>query len=263
MKCSNCGQQIPDESQFCEHCGEPVVADMENIDQEDEQQELFEVKNEGAALGGQEPVQLSPGVTRGTDGVIRWAYDMNMWKNPTILITVWKVLMLAALAPALLVSALAIGDGVVEALGAFVKVALYTAGIVTGLMVIAYPIVAIANGGKYCVVFEMDSFGVKHIQMQKQYERSQVLSMLTVLAGVAGGNIQATASGLLAGSKQSSYSKFSKVKSVVVHAKRNVIYVNENLEHNQVYASREDFEAVLEHILGKCKKAKVTYKSTL
>lgn len=208
-------------------------------------------------------MQLSPGVTRGADGVIRWTYDMNMWKNPTILITVWKVLMLAALAPALLVSLLAIGDGVAEAIGLFAKVALYTAGIVTGLMVIAYPIVAIVNGGKYCVVFEMDSFGVKHIQMQKQFERSQVLSMLTVLAGAAGGNIQATGAGLLAGSKQSSYSKFAKVRSVVVHAKRNVIYVNENLEHNQVYASREDFEAVLEHILGKCKKAKVTYKSTL
>jgi len=263
MKCSSCGHQIPDESQFCEYCGAPVGAVPEDVEEIQEEQDLVEADEEDAAPGSQQPMQISSGVTRGADGVIRWAYDMNMWKNPTILITVWKVLMLATMAPALLVSALAIGDGVAEAFGAFVKVVLYTGGIVTGLMVIAYPIVAIVNGGKYCVVFEMDNFGVKHIQMQKQFERSQVLSMLTVLAGAASGNIQATASGLLAGSKQSSYSKFAKVKSVVVHAKRNVIYVNENMEHNQVYASREDFEAVLEHILGKCKKAKVTYKSTL
>lgn len=261
MKCNNCGQQIPDESQFCEYCGEPVAESLQSLEAPEELQEMPGEDKPAMAINVQQMVQFSPGVMKGTDGILRWAYDMNMWKNPTILITVWKVLMLAAMAPALLVSLLAIGDGVVEALGAFVKVVMYTAGIVTGLMVIAYPIVAIVNGGRYCVVFEMDNFGVKHIQMQKQFERSQVLSMLTVLAGAAAGNLQATGAGLLAGSKQSSYSKFAKVKSVVVHAKRNVIYVNENLEHNQVYAAREDFDAVLEHILGHCKKAKVTYKS--
>lgn len=84
--------------------------------------------------------------------------------------------------------------------------------------------------------------------------------MITVLAGVIAGNVQATAAGMLAGSKQSSLSSFAKVKTIVVHEKRHVIYVNENLSRNQVYAEPADFGFVTEHIISHCKKAKVTYK---
>ena len=134
------------------------------------------------------------------------------------------------------------------------------AGIVTGLMLLAYPFVAIMNGGKYCVIFEMDDKSVKHIQMQKQFQKSQVLSMVVVLAGVMTGNIQATAAGMLAGSKQSSISSFEKVKSITVNEKRHVIYVNEKLSRNQIYADPEDFLFVRDFIINRCKKAKVTYK---
>ncbi len=42
--------------------------------------------------------RVSPGVLSGEDGVLRWVYEMNMWKNPTLVITIWKVLLLCAMA---------------------------------------------------------------------------------------------------------------------------------------------------------------------
>lgn len=200
--------------------------------------------------------RVSPGVMAGSDGVLRWVYEMDMWKNPTLIVTVWKVFLLAAMAPALLVMILGIveGEGIGSALFAFLEVGGITAGIVTGLMLLAYPVVAWMNGGKYCVIFEMDEAGVNHIQMARQFDRNRVLAMVTVLAGVAAGNVQTAGAGLLAGSRRSLYTDFRKVKRVVVNEARSVIYVNENLTRNQVYAEPADFAWIRDHILRRVPK---------
>lgn len=224
MNCRKCGKAMPAGNLFCENCGERT------------------------------------GMSPDENGVMSWIYEMNMWKNPTLVITIWKVLLLAAAFPAVLVFFLGVGDGFTAAAVSFLKVGGMIAAIVTGLMLIAYPIVAIINGGKYCVVFKMDEQGVNHIQMQKQFKKSQVLAMIGVVAGALTGNIQATASGLLAGSKQSTYSQFKKVKKVQVRKKRHVIYVNEAMVHNQIYAEPEIFDQVTAYIIEHAKKAKITYK---
>ncbi len=244
MICPQCGQKSPEDSRFCEHCGAPFgekLPTMQVIHQPPDR-------------------QVSPGVIMGGDGVLRWVYEMNMWKNPTLVITIWKVLLLAALVPALLIFLLTLEDGIGSAFVAFVTTMGIVAFIVTGLMLLAYPLVAIINGGIYCVMFEMDDTCVKHIQMQQQFKKSQVLALIVSLAGVMTGNIQATAAGMLAGSKQSSVSHFEKVKTITVNEKRNVIYVNEQLEHNQVYADSADFAFVRDSIISRCKKAKVKYQ---
>lgn len=208
--------------------------------------------------------KVTPNILKGTDGVLRWVYEMSMWRNPTLIITIWKVILIGALAPALLIFFLSLGDGdgFLAALWTATKILGLVALIVTALLwLVAYPLVALLNGGSYCVVFEMDDTGVKHIQMQKQFEKNQVLQMVTVLAGLAAGNAQVMGAGLLAGSKQSTVSQFAAVKSVVVHQKRHVIYVNENLSYNQIYASSADFDFVCDYIVSRCKKAKVSYKS--
>lgn len=219
------------------------------------------------AIGDQQAGhKVTPNILKGTDGVLRWVYEMSMWRNPTLIITIWKVILIGALAPALLVFFLSLGDGdgFLAALWTATKILGLVALIVTALLwLVAYPLVALLNGGSYCVVFEMADTGVKHIQMQKQFEKSQVLQMVTVLAGLAAGNAQVMGAGLLAGSKQSTVSEFAQVKSVIVHQKRHVIYVNENLSYNQVYADPADFDFVCDYILSRCKKAKVSYKSSV
>ena len=244
MICKKCGRVSPKGSRFCENCGAAFEVELPKVD----------------VVKQQSDQQVSPGVVMGKDGVMRWVYEMNMWKNPTLVITIWKVLLLAALAPALLVFFLNLGDGIGSAFLAFFKVIAIIVGIVTVLMLVAYPLVAIMNGGKYCVMFEMDDKSVKHIQMQQQFKKSQILAMIVSLAGMMTGNAQTAGAGLLAGSKQSTLSRFEKVKSITVNEKRHVIYVNENLTKNQVYADPVDFTFIRDAIISHCKKAKVPYK---
>jgi hypothetical protein len=204
--------------------------------------------------------RVSPGVMAGDDGVLRWVYEMNMWKNPTLVITIGKVFLLAAMFPALLVLILGIVEG--EGLGAafllFFKVGGIVIGIMAGLLLLAYPLVAWLNGGKYCVVFEMDERGVNHIQMARQFDRNRTMAMVTALAGALAGNAQTAGAGLLAASRKNLYSDFGKVRRVVVNESRSVIYLNEALNRNQVYAAPADFAFVRDHILRHVPKAQIT-----
>lgn len=197
----------------------------------------------------------SPGVTLGHDGVLRWVYELDMWKNPTLLITIWKVLLLAALMPALLVAVLRVadGDGWVIAAGTFVQVAGLVLAVVTALMLLAYPLVAVLNGGRYCVIFEMDETGIRHIHMQRQFRRNQVVALITVIAGAASGSAQTAGAGLLAGSRRSLYTAFRDVRKVHAISKRNVIHLAAKLKRNQVYAEPADFAFVLGYIEARCK----------
>ena len=243
MICIKCGREHSEDCLICENCGSPVNEELpqkEAVDQPSNQ-------------------QAYPGFLMGSDGILRWVYEMNMWKNPNLVITIWKVLLLSALAPALLMFFLTLSDGLGAAILVFLKIMGIVAGILTGLLLLAYPFVAMIHGGKYCVMFEMDDNSVKHIQMQKQFKKSQLLSIVVVLAGLMAGNIPATAAGILAGSKQCSLSRFEKVKSIMVNEKRHVIYVNEKLSHNHVYAGPADFAFVSNSLIRRCKKAKVTY----
>ena len=201
-------------------------------------------------------------MTAGNDGVLRWVYEMNMWKNPTLVVTIGKVFLLAAMAPALLVLILGIveGEGVAESFLMFLEVGGIVIGIVAGLLLLAYPLVAWLNGGKYCVVFEMDERGVNHVQMARQFDRNRTLAMVTVLAGALAGNAHTAEAGLLAASRKNLYSDFGKVRRVVVNEARSVIYLNEALNRNQVYAAPADFAFVRDHILRHVPKARVTRK---
>ncbi len=244
MTCQQCGVDIPEDHLLCDTCASAMEIDAPNTE----------------ADGISSSAQVSPGLIMGKDGMLRWVYELNMWKNPTLVITIWKVLLLSALVPALLVFFLSLGDGFGAAILTFLKILSIVAGIVTVLMLIAYPIIALMNGGKYCVLFEMDDTQVKHIQMHKQFQKNQLLSMVVILAGLMAGNIQATAAGILAGSKQSLICRFEKVKSIAVNEKRHVIYVNEKLNHNQIYVDSTNFAFVSNFIISRCENAKVTFK---
>lgn len=258
MKCQACGMRIEDQSQYCEHCGMKVIKDSSEspIEPIIEDEGLL-----GSSTKGHHALDLPQDIHLGQDGRYRWTYEMNMWKNPTLVLSLFKILMAVAMVPALLLFFLTlVEEGMGQALSVFVQVTGLVALILSGLLVIAYPIISIINGGVYSVVFEMDDQHIKHIQMQKQYKKNQVLAWLTVLAGLSAGSPQVAGAGLLAGSKQSSTSHFSKVKHLIIHKKRHVIYVNEALERNQIYAPKEAFEFVENHLVTHCKRAKVTIK---
>jgi hypothetical protein len=236
MICAQCGRENTEPVDVCEHCGAPV----------------------GEALPG----GPAPGLVLSADGIIRWVYELNMWKNPTLALTIWKSVLLAAGVPALLMFFLSLSDGAgfEHAFLLFVQVYGGVAGVLTGLLLLAYPLVALVHGGKYCVVFEMNDTGVRHIQMRRQFKKSQVLAVIVTLAGAASGSLQTAGAGMLAGSHQSLHSRFEKVKSIVVNEKRQVLYVDEALSRNQVYAEPDAFAFVCDFVITRCKNAKVTYR---
>jgi hypothetical protein len=202
----------------------------------------------------------SPGVYLSEDGVMRWTYEMSMWKNPTVFISIWKVLLLAALAPSMLNFYIGLEEGIGAALLTGIKIYGITAAIITGLILLAYPLVALIFGGKYSVLFEMDDQCIKHIQMQKQFRKSQVLALITTLTGVATGNVQTASAGILAGSKQITVSQFTKVKKIIVNERWQVIFVNEAFSRNQIYADPADFGFIKETLINRCPNAVVIYK---
>ena len=189
------------------------------------------------------------------DGVYRWIYEFPMVKNPTILITVWKVLLVSCAICLVLVGVpLLFTDGLESLLGlgkGFGAALL----VLLPLSILGYLLVAAAYGGKYMVLFEMDETKVRHIQMEKQVKKAQAMGWLTAMAGLAAGSLSAAGSGLLASSKSVSTSVFADVKQVKADRAMHVIRVNQLLEHNQVYANGADFDFVLNYILDRVPEA--------
>ncbi len=273
MYCESCGKSIDDDSKFCEHCGNKVEEEMHDDRKTEETQETAEKEieliqeeaefDETTLVKKIENVQKSPleqetriseNITRSSRGSYKWMYEFSLWKNPAVLITVFKVLLIALMVPAFLMFFLTLGEGIGEAFKLLLSMLGIGAVLMTVLMIAGYVMLSLAYGGKYYVLFEMDKKGINHIQLDKQHKKAQALGFLTALSGLSTGNISAAGAGLLGASKKSLYTNFKKVKSVKFYPKRNTIYLNEAFNKNQIYASKEDYFFVKEFILENCPK---------
>jgi len=204
--------------------------------------------------------QVSEHIWRGPDGVYRWTYEVEMLKNPTILITVWKVLGIsfgAVYGFVVLVSLLTDSMYGWEGFWDLTRGFLILAGVFLVISVIAYLIVAGMYGWKYVVHFELSETGVVHITDGMQAKKAETLGQLTMLAGALAKNRGAVSAGRLSAGRTTSTSEFSKVRTVKVRPRRHVIHVNMLLDRNQVYAAEEDFGFVRDYIVTRCVNAKV------
>lgn len=193
------------------------------------------------------------------DGVYRWVYELNMLRNPVILITVFKVLGISALA----VCAFVLGVDLIEdgritlpASGEWKVLLLIVLGLIA-LIVISYLILTAIYGWKYIVLFEMDEEKVVHIQMPKQYEKALALGWLTAMAGLAARSITTAGAGVLSAAKDTSTSRFEDVRTVKGVRSFHTIKVSQRLEQNQVYAAPEDYDFVWSYITERCVNAKI------
>ena len=189
------------------------------------------------------------------DGVYRWVYEFPMLKNPAILFTVWRVLLMSCAICLLLVGVPLLFTEGLDGLLGLPKGICAAAFILLVLSVVAYVILAAIFGWKYMVLFEMDDEKVVHIQMKKEVEKAEALGWLTFMAGLAAGSLTTAGSGLLAAAKSTSTSVFADVKEVKANRARHVIYVNQLLDHNQIYAEDADFDFVLQFIQERVKGA--------
>lgn len=248
MTCENCGTELVDNTAFCENCGANVKE--QDITEAQANREPVESKQDPAPAG----IQVSSNIIRDSNGVMRWIYEFSLWKNPTVLFTIWKVLLIASGFVGMLLFFVTLGEDLPEALRVGLMVFGISAGIITALMLITYPVFCLINGGKYCVLFEMDQKGIKHEQLDKQFEKAKALGLLTAFVGGVSGNLTTAGSGLISAARKSRYTTFSKVRRVTIREKRNVIYIGEALEQNQVYAEAEDFSFICDYILEHCSK---------
>ena len=120
--------------------------------------------------------------------------------------------------------------------------------ILFGLSIVGYSILACIYGWKYCVLFEMNETGIRHIHMEKQYKKAQALAWLTAMAGAAAGKPGTAGTGLLAATKNEQATEFSKVKRLRSFRTFHTIKLDSLLTHNQIYAQPEDYDFVLDYI---------------
>lgn len=192
---------------------------------------------------------MSENIKKGDDGTYRWVYEFDMLKNPIILLTVLKIFFLVLAGMWVVFGLFRIGnDGFIGAFAAQTKELLIPAAILFGLSIAAYIILACIYGWKYCVLFEMNETGIRHIQMEKQYKKAQALGWLTTMAGAVAGKPGIAGTGLLAATKNEQATEFSKVKRMRSFKAFHTIKLDGLLNHNQIYAEPEDFNFVLEYI---------------
>jgi hypothetical protein len=162
------------------------------------------------------------------DGKYRWIHEMNMFKNPSILFDVWKVLGITMLIVIVIVGFILVisGDLDVDGMLGMGKAMLITAAIMAVLSIIGYLVYALIAGGKYIVLFTLDEKEVVHQQMPRSAKKGQIIGDLAILAGLATGRIGTIGTGMLAKSRTSMTTTLSDVKRLMPCPRMNMITVN-------------------------------------
>lgn len=192
------------------------------------------------------------------DGKYRWIHEVNMFKNPSILFDVWKVLGITMLIVIVIVGFILVisGDLDVDGMLGMGKAMLITAAIMAVLSIIGYLVYALIAGGKYIVLFTLDEKEVVHQQMPHSAKKGQIIGDLAILAGLATGRIGTIGTGMLAKSRTSMTTTLSDVKRLTPCPRMNMIKVNETLSKNRVYVCKEDFFLVYNFLCEHCMNAK-------
>lgn len=220
-------------------------------------------KNASAEMTGREEdirgKQISENIYLCADEKYRWIYEFAMLKNPAILFTIWKVMgfSFGIVVLFLIVVTLISGDFEYwESPAVFFGVMLLLLLVLMGLSFLAYLIVSARSGGKYLVLFTMDERGIEHRQLQRQVKKARALSWLAAAAGAAAGSFSTMGAGILAATREASFSEFEKVTSLRADRSAGIIYVNQGPLHNQIYAAPCDFDFVQDYIFLRCVNAK-------
>lgn len=190
------------------------------------------------------------------DGKYRWTYPMNMLTNPSIYLTVIKILGSLMAIAYILLNLGAIFHGEFAKLFSELKWWGVAVLVFFAVTILGYLLVVAMYGGKYIVNFTMDENGITHEQIPAQSKKARKLGAATAGAGVLTGSVGRIGQGMMVAGHTSLESDFSKVRSVKPKRMWSTIKVNEPFAKNQVYTTKEDFDFVLDYILKHCPKVK-------
>ncbi len=205
-------------------------------------------------------VYESKNITMCTDGKYRWVYELNLYKNPAIIKEVGRGILISLV----IVLALIFGFEMIDGIGTFAEKLQYVAelaGILFAIMlvitILGYLLYSYMMGGTYCALFEMDENGICNKAQEKHIKKAELISAITVIAGIASGRPGVVGTGMLASARTTMYTRFDSVKELEILPKQHLIRLNEKLSRNQVYAEDEDFAFVADFIRARCRNAKV------
>ena len=194
------------------------------------------------------------------DGKYHWMYDLNMLKNPAVLIDLFKVMGISVLIVAcLLLFIQACENGLhLEELSFVLKLTGIMAAIMIVLCLLGYLLYAAMSGWKYTAHFIMDENGVVHEQAPRAQKIGERVGLLTLLVGLLTRKPGVAGSGMLAASRSTMRSDFSSVRKVKAIRWMNTIKVNELFGKNRVYVNKDDFDFVYDFICSRCQSAKIS-----
>ncbi|CQR74102.1 hypothetical protein SOV_22210 [Sporomusa ovata DSM 2662] len=265
--CKKCGEKAPGKTLFCEACGTRLAltatAEVKDDAPPEEKHSVYAEPDLPENMPEASALAMSPGIRQDQHGTYRWLVEINLLKDSTIPLTVWKILLLCGLLPLVLMIILAIVEGnLTENLVSIFSLFGLVAAIMTALVAIGYYLVFIPiRGVRYPVVFEMDKKGISHIQMPKKQDNTELLAWLGILAGALAGNPTVVGANLLATSRKQLYTEFNKVLKIQVDRRKKIIkLIASDMTRNLIYSSQEDFEFVQEWILKHCCRDGVTVK---
>lgn len=252
MFCQNCGAPIKDGAKFCTNCGAPQAAGQHQT----MSQPQAPSQPQPAAPFSTNPDELTARIQLCPDGKYRWSYEVNLWRNPSILfdlLKVFGVIMLGIWFLCVVLVPLFKGhfhwdDILNDYSTGYIWVVLF----MFVLCLIGYVISGIASGGRYAAYFVMDEETVTHQQMAKEVKRTQVIAAINMMVDDDMGS-----AAILAAAHSPFITPYRRVRKIKTHRRRHLIKVDELLTKNRIYVEDpEDYEFVLRYISERCPKAK-------
>ena len=192
-------------------------------------------------------------VTLCPDGVYRWVYAVDMYRNPAIFLTLLRCLGMAAAIIGIFGVFMMVVSGDWRYMSLSIdwdenKYGILALFVFLLVVMVSYLIVAKSYGGKYIVLFEMDETKVVHTQMKSQFDKAAAFGWFTTVVGALSGNLSMAGLGLVNATRDSMISMYSEVRKVIPSRRMHLIRVNNLLQHNQVYVCDEDFDLALQYL---------------
>lgn len=143
-----------------------------------------------------------------------WDYRMHLFGDATVPKTLIKIFFFIILSILFFVVLLEIIDGNIS-LDVFVELAAVFGLIYLGLIVLTlftyYIVFALIHGGKYDIIYQMDAKGVSFIIAKGSMDKVKKTAFFGAIAGIAAGSLTTIGSSMLAGTRNSMYTRFASV----------------------------------------------------
>lgn len=201
-------------------------------------------------------------VTTKTNGEFIWHYNMNLFRDSSVFITLCKIMVLCTSFPYLLVIFLATIEGnfardFLEISKVFVIIALF----MIALSAFSYYIIYVPfHGSNYSIIYEMNANSIRFIESKKDTKKNELMSSIGIIAGIIAGNPTTAGANLLALSKSEMTTTFKHVNKIIIYKNQHMKLISSDLTRNLICYHKDDQTFLENYIIEHCTKAKVILK---